>query len=130
MVLIIDDDVVIRRTASAVLQRAGIRTQAVESAEEGIELLKEGPLPAVVLCDFYLPRMSGGDFVRIVRRTEAWKSVPTIILTGRAVGPGWEQAKVDSDAHMTKPFSSVELYGTVKRLMGLDDAEADSRRVA
>ncbi len=121
IVLIIDDDVVVRLTAAAVLKRAGIASRAVGSGEEALEYLTAESNPAVVLCDYFLPAMSGDEVVRQIRSVAAWKEIPVILLTGRAMGPEWESAKELCEAAITKPFSADELTTQVKRLLGSDE---------
>ena len=77
-VLIVEDERVARRALSALLSANGYATEAAESAEEALSLLKNHPAPRVALVDLNLPGMSGLDFIRhLVRLNPA--TVPVLM---------------------------------------------------
>lgn len=51
------------------------------NGEEGIEILKQGDLPDIILLDLNMPRMSGIEFLEVLKNDERLKYLPTIILT-------------------------------------------------
>jgi len=120
-VLIVDDDVVVRLTAAAILKRTGILANSVGSGEEALAFLAAGHLPSAILCDYFLPIMSGEEVVRQIRSHPSWKNIPVILLTGRASGAEWERAAVLCDATLTKPFRADDLTSLVNRLLGSED---------
>lgn len=82
-VLLVDDDPSIRDLLSRYLERAGFQTL---HAEDGIDALVKlrGTLPRVIISDLEMPRMSGFEFIAVVRRR--FPAIPVIALSGSVPG--------------------------------------------
>ena len=52
-----------------------------KNGEEAMEKLKDSPLPDIILLDLNMPRMSGIEFLKILKSDDRLKYLPTIILT-------------------------------------------------
>ncbi|MEL6918289.1 MAG: response regulator [Bacteroidota bacterium] len=83
-VLFIEDDVIetmkLQRTVSKLRLKHKI-TEA-KNGEEALEILRgESQLPDIVLLDLNMPRMSGLEFLKILKEDDVLKYLPTIILT-------------------------------------------------
>src|SRR5919205_983057 len=80
IVLVIDDEVQIRRFLRAGLELDGF---AVEEAETGSDALRAITLkqPDLVILDLGLPDMDGGD---VLERLRSWSTGPLIVLSGRS----------------------------------------------
>lgn len=78
-VLIVEDERVARRALRALLSANGYQTEAAESAEEALGLLKRHPAPVLALVDLDLPGMSGIDFIR--RLEEIDPGVHAVLMT-------------------------------------------------
>ena len=83
-VLFIEDDQIetmkIHRTVSKL--NLNHKIIAAKNGEEALTLLKDGNrLPDIILLDLNMPRMSGIEFLRILKKKENFKYLPTIILT-------------------------------------------------
>lgn len=52
-----------------------------KNGEEALEVLNGGDLPDIILLDLNMPRMSGIEFLSILKADERLKYLPTIILT-------------------------------------------------
>lgn len=114
-VVIIEDDPDIARSISYNLERdGGYEVIIATSGEQGLEWLLQHP-PDLVILDLNLPRMSGFEICRRLRREEATAQVPIIILTARVT----EADKVlgldlGADDYVTKPFSLRELMARIR----------------
>ena len=80
-ILIIDDEIAIRRFLRASLTDEGYRVSEAETAREGLRLLLQES-PAAVLLDLGLPDREGRELITEVR---GWSSVPIIVLSARRV---------------------------------------------
>jgi CheY-like chemotaxis protein len=78
-VLLVDDDPSIREILSLELQEAGFKAQLAEDGIDGLVKLW-GELPKVIISDLQMPRMSGIEFVSVVRRR--FPCIPVIVLSG------------------------------------------------
>jgi len=114
LVLIVDDEVQIRRFLRAGLELDGF---AVEEAETGTDALRLATLhpPDLAILDLGLPDMDGGE---VLERLRAWSSVPLIVLSVRSN----EAEKVrllenGADDYVVKPFGMAELLARAHAAM-------------
>jgi CheY-like chemotaxis protein len=123
-VLVIDDDTVVRRMIAKLLKDRGVDTELAATGEEGLSGLETSALPDAVICDLYLPGISGLDVIEQIRRREEWRQLPIVVLTGRARGTMMVRAEELGDRIVTKPFSSVDLLQVIDDLLGKEDRAA------
>jgi CheY-like chemotaxis protein len=78
-VLLVDDDPSIRELLSLYLEKAGFEAL---HAKDGIDALGKlrHTLPKVIISDLQMPRMSGFEFIGVVRRR--FPTIPVIALSG------------------------------------------------
>jgi signal transduction histidine kinase/ActR/RegA family two-component response regulator len=82
-VLLVDDEVVMRRSLTRVLGRAGFDVVSVGDGESALQLLDEDARGAdVVLLDLDLPGLSGEETLRLLRRRSV--KLPIVCITGHA----------------------------------------------
>lgn len=117
MVMIVEDESAISTLLRYNLEKEGYRVCEAADGEEAMVVVAEHN-PDLVLLDWMLPRMSGIEVCRQLRRRPASKDVPIIMLTAR----GEEQDKIrglntGADDYLTKPFSVPELMARVKALL-------------
>jgi CheY-like chemotaxis protein len=77
--LLVDDDPSIRDILSSQLEEAGFEAQQAEDGIDGLVKLR-AKLPKVIISDLQMPRMSGIEFISVVRRR--FPSIPVIVLSG------------------------------------------------
>ena len=78
-VLLVDDDPAIQYVLSKRLEEAGFKAQQAEDGIDGLVKLRD-MLPKVIISDLQMPRMSGIEFMWVVRRR--FPSIPVIVLSG------------------------------------------------
>ncbi len=113
-ILIVDDEPNILETVELRLRKDGYSTFTAASAEEGMRLFRL-VRPDLVLLDVMLPKQSGYDMCRTIRRDS---HVPVIFLTAR----GGEDDRVTGleiggDDYMVKPFSLSEMSARVRSVL-------------
>jgi two-component system phosphate regulon response regulator PhoB len=112
-ILVVEDEAPIRQMIAFNLSRAGFEVdEAEDSATARIRIADARP--DLVLIDWMLPDSSGLELTRLLRRDEAYRDLPIIMLTARAE----EKDKIlgldsGADDYVTKPFSSKELLARV-----------------
>jgi CheY-like chemotaxis protein len=118
-VLFIEDDMI----ESMKLQRAISKLQyshtiiEAKNGEEALEILKSGNLPDIVFLDLNMPRMSGIEFLSILKADERLKYLPTIILTTS-----------ENRADLLKCFS-IGIAGYVIKPLKYEDYESKIKKV-
>jgi sigma-B regulation protein RsbU (phosphoserine phosphatase) len=120
-VLIIDDDITIRKLLSHNLKTNNFQTFEAESADEGFNYLKNNNID-LVLCDVFLGNMDGFTFCKKVRENENYKLIPFIFVTSKSSYEDKTRAlEVGGDDMITKPFDVDELILKVKALQKRTD---------
>lgn len=113
-ILVIDDEVQIRRLLRLTLESAGYR---VREADTGALGLNEAAVtrPDAILLDLSLPDVGGLD---VLRRLREWSHVPVLILSVRG-GEVDKIAALDAgaDDYLTKPFGGGELLARLRVLL-------------
>ena len=78
-VLLVDDDPSVRALLSRKLKAEGFETLEAKDGIDGLVKLRD-ELPGVIIADFHMPRMSGFEFVCVVRRR--FPLIPVVVLSG------------------------------------------------
>ena len=113
-VLVIEDEVQIRRLLRMTLEEAGYSVREADTAKAGqSEVLRH--CPDAIILDLGLPDQPG---VELLRRLREWNPVPVLILSVF----GQEGSKVagldaGADDYLTKPFGSGELLARLRALL-------------
>ena len=116
-VLVIDDDITIRKLLSHHLKTNKFSTVEAESAEDGLKCLEENDV-ALVLCDVTLGKTDGFTFCKQVRSNQNYRLIPFIFVTAKNTFEDKSRAlEVGGDDIITKPFDIDELVLKVKALL-------------
>ncbi len=111
VVLVIDDEVQIRRLLKISLEANGYKVFEAANGEQGLAEAAQRR-PDVVVLDLGLPDMDG---VAVLKRLREWSSVPVIVLSVR----DREDDKIaaldhGADDYLTKPFGTGELLARLR----------------
>lgn len=79
-VLLVDDDPHVRTFLSKRLGQAGFEIHEAKDGIDGLVKLRSG-LPQIIISDLQMPRMSGTEFVSVVRRR--FPFIPVVVLSGQ-----------------------------------------------
>ena len=113
-ILVVEDDPNLLSTLKYNLQKEGYGVATAADGAEAIETARREK-PELIILDIMLPKMSGFDVCRILRRE---MTIPILILTAKAeeidkiVG-----LEIGADDYMTKPFSMRELIARVGAML-------------
>jgi len=113
LVLVVDDDDMIRRLLRTVLEADEI--EVVEAIDGDAALAALAVLqPTVIVLDVMMPGLDGVEVCRRINHDTA----KVVMLTARD-DPELERAATEAgaDAFLTKPFSSIELLDLIERLL-------------
>jgi len=116
-VLLIEDDRDIVELVRYNLEKEGFQLTAIGDGASGLAQIHKSP-PDLLLLDLMLPKLSGLEICKEVRRDETLNRLPIVMLTAR----GEEADRVvglelGADDYVTKPFSPRELIARVKALL-------------
>jgi two-component system KDP operon response regulator KdpE len=112
-ILVIDDEVQIRRLLRLTLNSGEYAVREVETGLLGLDEIRR-QAPNVVILDLGLPDLSG---IEVLRRLREWSRVPVLVLSVRDADTD-KIAALDggADDYLTKPFSGPELLARLRAL--------------
>jgi CheY-like chemotaxis protein len=113
-ILIIDDDLDIRREVSEILREEGVEVLSARSGGEGLRLLRASKPPAVILLDLMMPETDGWEFRRAQLADPALAGVPVLLFSSFDTGPR-HAAELHAAGYLTKPFTIAELMSAIAR---------------
>ena len=112
-VLFIDNDPLVGKLVRDLLEQEGYQVAVAISGKEGLNIARAQP-PDVFLLDIMMPGMDGFQVCEAIRRDDALRSIPVVMLTARESQKLNERAfAVGAEACMTKPFSPERLLNAV-----------------
>ncbi|MDM8566125.1 response regulator [Candidatus Halobeggiatoa sp. HSG11] len=79
-ILVIDDELEVRKVLHNYLTKQGYRVEMAESGEEGLQLA-EKILPDVIILDVMMPKMDGWEVLSYLKSNKELASIPVIILS-------------------------------------------------
>ncbi|MBQ2732429.1 MAG: response regulator transcription factor [Opitutales bacterium] len=114
-ILIIEDDEAIRDVVRYTLENNGFENVLVAAdGAEGLALATR-ERPALILLDLMLPKIDGLEVCRRLKRNEATREIPIVMLTAKSeesdIVLGLELGAVD---YITKPFSAKVLVARIR----------------
>ena len=116
-VLIVEDDPPITEMLRYNLESAGFRASVAADGAHGLRLMGDDK-PDLVVLDWMLPKLSGLEVCRTMRRTAGLTGLPVIMLTAK----GEEDDRVrglnaGADDYVVKPFSPNELIARIHAVL-------------
>ena len=113
LVLVVDDDEMLRRLVRIVLEADDYEVVEASSGKEAIERLTI-VAPDVVVLDVMMP---GIDGVETCRRLHAGDVKVVMLTAGRDPALEARCREAGADAFLTKPFSSIHLLDVIEELV-------------
>jgi twitching motility two-component system response regulator PilH len=125
-ILTVDDDPDIIAFVKTVLEENGYTPLIAKNGEAGLAMVREEK-PALVILDILMPKQSGIRMYREMRRDEALKGIPVIVLSGiakrtflrsqEALTEFGDQPVPEPEAYIEKPVEPEELAETIKKFV-------------
>lgn len=116
-VLIVDDEFAIRDMLRMALEIAEYECLEADTISEAHRLIVD-ERPDIVLLDWMLPGGSGIELLRRIKRSEAIRDIPVVMLTAKAAEDNVIQGlDVGADDYVTKPFAPRELIARIRALL-------------
>lgn len=127
-ILVVDDDAVTRRILLSYLRRAGFAVEVASDVDGALRALSTAP-PSLVLLDLGLPPTDGYAVLAEIRRREATRDLPVLVLTARDGDDEVERTfGAGADDFLRKPFREVELLARIRAQLRLRGVVAELAR--
>jgi len=115
IVLVIEDEVDVRKFASRVLTLEGFTVLETDNGEQGLKLVRKNKC-ALVLLDLRLPGRDGWFVLKKMKEDSALRDVPVIVFTASAGIPQRERAlHMGAVDYLIKPLSAAAIRDSVAR---------------
>ena len=121
LILIIDDDSLLRATLRVVLEKFGHQVVAAENGQKAVLVMNEPlKLPDLVITDMVMPEMDGLEVIHYFRTHHS--GIPIIAMSGEMPESFLHLAgRLGAQATMRKPLEYSVLGETVARLLATKD---------
>ncbi len=114
-VLVVDDDVRNIFALSSVLERRGMTVLTAGTGREAIETLESTPDLAIVLMDIMMPEMDGYETMQVIRQKTAFRRLPIIALTAKAMKGDREKClEAGASEYLAKPVNTEQLLSALR----------------
>lgn len=129
-IAIVDDEPDILNLVSLNLKKGGFKTREFSDVDSFYRSLKSD-VPDLIILDLMLPDTDGYEVCKYLKKEDAFKDIPIIMLTARA-----EESErilgleLGADDYVTKPFSPRELVARVKAVLRRHRPEEETKKIS
>jgi HAMP domain-containing protein/CheY-like chemotaxis protein/signal transduction histidine kinase len=114
-VLLVDDDARNIFALSSVLERRGMNVLTATTGNEAIALVEAKPGLAIVLMDIMMPEMDGYQTMQVIRANPAFRRLPIIALTAKAMKGDREKClEAGASDYLAKPVDTEQLLSALR----------------
>ena len=114
-VVVVDDDIRNIFALSSVLERRGMIVLSASTGREAIALLESTADVAIVLMDIMMPEMDGYETMQVIRRNPAFRRLPIIALTAKAMKGDREKClEAGASEYLAKPVNTEQLLSALR----------------
>jgi CheY-like chemotaxis protein len=113
-VLVIEDDRDVQRCIVAGLEAHGFQVVVTANGAAAVEWLGTHPAPRMIMLDWFMPVMTGEQFLEVQLANPSWSHIPVVVLSASPKRPSLgRQLKF-----LRKPISLRELVDVVNAHVG------------
>ena len=125
-VLIVDDELDMRTFVVTLLETSGYKALAAVDGWEGLEVARRSN-PSLIILDVMMPRESGIQMYRDIKKDDQLKNIPVIMLSALAKKTFFHSQRVldeykdekipEPEAYIEKPPEPEELLETIQKIL-------------
>lgn len=124
-ILVVDDEASIRETVGQILESEGYEVLTAADGLEGLHALSKS-LPDLIISDLHMPRMSGFEFLAIVR--ERFPHIATMAISGEYVASENPSGTL-ADAFLQKGHYTIEeLFDEIVKLLAASPIRSERKK--
>jgi CheY-like chemotaxis protein len=114
-VLLVDDDARNIFALSSMLERRGMKVLTATTGSEAISAIRARADVAIVLMDIMMPEMDGYETMQVVRADPAFRRLPIIALTAKAMKGDREKClEAGASDYLAKPVNTDQLLSALR----------------
>ena len=118
LILVVEDDQEVCDMIQTLLESQGFRVATTGEASRALKMIQQEP-PAILILDWYLPKLSGIDFLKVLRADSQTQMLPVILISAKAtlVQDAVIALESGADDYLIKPFDPRLLLARVQALL-------------
>ena len=117
-VLIVEDDEDLVNLSTHWLEKAGYTVEHAPDGAAALELLKNDPLPAIVLLDVMLPKIDGFEVLRRVRADRRTRRLPVVMVTSFSRDKDATRAReIGANDYIIKPLMELDFLKRIEHIV-------------
>ncbi len=114
-ILIADDDVRNIFSLTKILEKYKVNVISAVNGREALEQLYKHPEVSIVLMDIMMPEMDGYETIQKIRQTAAYKNLPIISVTAKAMTGDREKCiQAGASDYISKPIDKDQLLSLLR----------------
>ncbi|MFN8432623.1 MAG: response regulator transcription factor [Anaerolineales bacterium] len=126
-ILIIDDEVSIRKTLARILQQAGFEVTTAEGAEQGLDYLRTTQFD-LILTDLRMPGMHGMEALKVIHTEHP--TLPVILFTAQPdVNSAVEALRHGATDYLLKPIKPEAIIERARSILAKQQHEKRRREI-
>jgi CheY-like chemotaxis protein len=116
-ILIVDDDAEYRSAICELLESHGFVAVEVGDGRAALDYVvsEKTPEPSLIILDMEMPRLSGWEFLAIIKSYYRLSSIPVIVISGRNHSEALRHNAIEG--YLLKPYNPNELLRLVSGLL-------------
>jgi CheY-like chemotaxis protein len=116
-ILIIEDDVLVRKALSHSLLEAGHTVSIAANGQEAIAVIERNKMIDLVICDVMMPVLTGPSFILQLKNFFPKKQPQVIIISGDKVGEEYlKKIEIPYDHFISKPINHQQLNKLLEKM--------------
>lgn len=117
-ILLVDDDPVVHDVVGTLLRAQGYEIHSAMDGAGGIKKLQE-MMPDLIILDFQMPGMGGGNVFEVLRGKGLTEDIPIIFMSSLPYSKQVEQVPISRNVRFVrKPVKPDELIAVVREFAG------------
>lgn len=117
-ILIVEDDDDLVNLATHWLERAGYTVEHASDGAAALTLLKNDPLPALVLLDVMLPKIDGFELLRLIRSNPRTRTLPVTMMTSFSRDKDAQRGReLGANDYIVKPLMELDFLKRVEHII-------------
>jgi CheY-like chemotaxis protein len=119
-ILIVDDTEIVSRMLGDILQMEGFGVVYASNGFEAFNRLS-AEKPDLIITDIMMPVMDGVEFINKIRKDEAYKNIPVIILSALTAMENLSTEAAKVQLQLPKPCEAQVLLNSVNGLLNVNE---------
>ncbi len=116
--LIVDDSPTMRQMVAFTLTNAGFTVVEAEHGKDTVDKVATGPKMDIVVTDLNMPEMDGITLTKELRKVNAFKFTPILMLTTESAAEKKQAGKeAGATGWLVKPFNPETLLKTIAKVL-------------